>query len=422
MPFEQTFKQTLNGWNGAFTQIYQDFYDGNADVPVINTVATGYVVYDTMTGYKLPNYKSIIRSGGNATTSASGVKYSGRPGFYQAKGKATSVLDPKLVKTAEIYGNPAGLSYPDQGSLPAEIITKVSNRAISKFISRANSVRSSVEAGQDFGELKEALKAMTNPAGALRDYVLSYFPRVRKLKARYRKRRDLKKALADTYLEWTFGWKPLAQDIADAYVGIQNANNVLPAYPIEGGASETYSGATSLLGIGNGTVACYLNVTETSTYQVRIKGVMRTRSVDNRVGFDQVLQLELPDFLPTAWDLLPYSFIVDYFTNIGDIVSAYSFRFQDLAWVCMTNRTQYKKEFSTAYLQFGYGPPFYDSAEVNGGGGNTVLKRVNFTRGIPDNSALIPSFAFSLPTSKKPWINMGALLVSNAKSIVPVFR
>lgn len=48
------------------------------------------------------------------------------------------------------------------------------------------------------------------------------------------------------------------------------------------------------------------------------------------------LGLDLSSFAPTVWEVIPYSFVADYFTNIGDMIDAASFPRSTLSWVAKT--------------------------------------------------------------------------------------
>lgn len=55
------------------------------------------------------------------------------------------------------------------------------------------------------------------------------------------------------------------------------------------------------------------------------------REVPDNRDWHTRMGLTIQEFVPTVWELIPYSFVVDYFTNIGDVVNyAYS---ANLNWV-----------------------------------------------------------------------------------------
>jgi hypothetical protein len=418
---ELTHKQSNVGFSGVLHELFITTDHGTVSSFERQTV-TSKTALDTLDGVKNPYWRSIIRAGGNATTGATGTRYKGQPPFITAIIDATH-FSGTLTQHAEVFGNPAVASYPTPDiGLPSDVVTRVTNRALSKFIADCNSKRSSIEAGQDLGELKQSIEAILNPLGSLRQHVLGYFSSVKKLKRSIKHVPSLKKALADTYLEWTFGWNPLVSDIAQGYVGLQNANNVFPTYPVNGHATESFNGTNSIVNSGNAALDVYLAVKSVGQFSVRYKGSMRTGSVGGQVSSAQVLQLQLPDFLPTAWDLLPYSFIADYFVNIGDIVSAVAFRTSDLAWLCKTVRTSTTRTIGPLLCKSAYQPPQYTVNTEFIGGGSSSLTGTLFQRSAPEPSSLIPTLQFNLPLRSKPWVNMGAIMASSTRGLVPLWK
>jgi hypothetical protein len=43
--------------------------------------------------------------------------------------------------------------------------------------------------------------------------------------------------------------------------------------------------------------------------------------------------LDPGNWLPTIWELIPYSFVVDYFSNVQEVISSYTFNQQSAMWV-----------------------------------------------------------------------------------------
>jgi hypothetical protein len=128
----------------------------------------------------------------------------------------------------------------------------------------------------------------------------------------------------------------------------------------------------------------------------------------------QELQLDLPHFLPTVWDLIPYSFVVDYFTNIGDYLSGLSLRFSDVSWGCKTVSTESGYLFGPWYWGPNSVPQNQEELAVCYGGGGSWNNRRG-TRSILTPSDLAPKLQFSLPFSSRPWENIGALILSRLR-------
>jgi len=407
------------------------FDGGHSLVPydVTDTNSSSIHLVDSFVGEKLPNWKSIIRSGGNATTPASGVKYHIDQAFQSIGVGYRHLPDYDFwtqSNNGEIYGY-VNLDIPSFFTPPLDVVASVTNRVIRRFLEKSESVRSSVESGQDFGEYKESLESMIRPLSSLKKHVLGYFPSLMKVKKRYRDVVSLKKALTDTYLEWTFGWKPLAADVADAFVGLQNRSRFSNRQMVSASASETFGGNSEEIG-GLFTIGP-LVISQTkksySSFTMRYKGAIETSvKKDGLISRSQVLQLDLPHFLPTAWDLLPYSFIADYFTNVGDIIRAFSLIDCRPSWGVKTIRTRGIIEYGPLM----HGKPFYSPGQAStifkwSSGGSSKYVKTSFQRTALDPSIdFIPSFQFSLPTSHKPWENLAVLLLAHSNSLVPFFK
>jgi hypothetical protein len=391
-----------------------------------HTFGTPFKGSSTRTGIKLPSWQSVIRNGGNATTPLVGTRYVGTGSFITA-GVEWQRQDGHGYEDygAEYYGHPL---YPtlfnSTPAAPASVVTNVTNRCIRKFLDRAEAVRSSVEAGQDFGEYKETLHGMISPLGQLRKHVLSYFPKVRKLRKLYGDARSLTKALADTYLEWTFGWKPLVSDIAQAYVGLQNRNRFGDRQAIRVSAADNFqvsppaSNQLSSLG-GLGSLSISNRVT--GYYTVVMYGMIRTgTSQDGTVSRAQVLQLDLPHFVPTIWDLIPYSFIVDYFVNVGEIIRSLSTIDSVFMWGGQDQITDHIQEYSDAVISDFAQPAYMTKVQSWAHGGRGRFEHRLTNRSVLVPAGLIPKVQITLPLSSKPWVNMGAIMASHLSSLIPL--
>lgn len=117
------------------------------------------------------------------------------------------------------------------------------------------------------------------------------------------------------------------------------------------------------------------------------------------------------EFVPTIWNLLPWSFLVDYFTNIGDVLEATFFDRSGVTWTSMTSVTE------TVYSSHVRPLPLNGWSGSISGGSCKVTKKVMSRSEI---APLIPTLEVSLPGSPQKWINMAALLAQH-KKLVPYF-
>jgi hypothetical protein len=385
----------------------------------------------SFTGDFNPGWRDQIKGGGGATTNANGSLATITPGFLDLISVVQATSADHTLYSDTIVGIPSLQGFRTQESPPSDsIVTDVTNRAIRKFLDSADSARSSIEFGQDLGEWKETIHGLIHPVQTLRDYVFHHLAKVTKLtqmitvgKKTYllrgvKHKASLSKMVADTWLEFKFGWNPLAADIGKAYADFTNNRNHQAVHPVYGSGHVpfiTYDGPVTGIQGSIGQANCRLRVT--GVYQVRLKGAIRTGAVNGRLGAAQLLQLDLPHFAPTIWDLLPYSWIVDYFTNVGDIIRSLCFNTSDLVWGNKTIRTEYTYEYFWSYSAQ---PPnqFFTMVFAGGATVNPVGLVVNFTRNAIYPGDLIPRVQISLPLgSLKPWENLTALFVGRQKEI-----
>lgn len=413
--------------------IHREYTNENSSIsgtgPLIKNSVTNYGdttgLADTFTGTYNPAWKAEVRAQSGATTSASGELYeiASLPWLFGELQVERNIAFPSLYQYLNYtcHGNPLS-GFPSVFSAVADLntVNLVTARAYSSFLDEAKSAISSFQSGQDIAELHQTIESIVHPLKSLRAHVSQYFAKASKLK-RLRNIPTRKKALADAYLEWTFGWNPLSADIADGIVGL--SKNRFNATPVSGYGARNYSGSDlrSQNDTSNLFVVSLRNVK--SKYSMRLKGSVNAfYSKSPRVL--QELQLLPEDFVPTAWNLLPYSFVIDYFLNIGDIINSYSFPTAAIRWVNESLRDEtktvvtYNGDYRTFNAQF---PPdlfvnrvYYVSCN------NLDVTYRRFSRSARSSSSITPPLVFEIPKlSAKPWLNMAALVTGSARRLTP---
>jgi hypothetical protein len=134
------------------------------------------------------------------------------------------------------------------------------------------------------------------------------------------------KETASRHLEYIFGVKPLIQDLRNIWAFNRKAENSLGflmrnrgKYVLVGAQDKYVSPAGALPSIGSFTfveaVKAYLDTTLTANMGAQ----GRVRTDLNRVSMWRAYSdyFGLGRVLDVAWELVPYSFVVDWFTNCG---------------------------------------------------------------------------------------------------------
>ena len=117
------------------------------------------------------------------------------------------------------------------------------------------------------------------------------------------------------------------------------------------------------------------------------------------------------EFVPTLWELIPYSFLVDYFTNVGGIIASWSYRSLGTDWVA--KNVKWERSAITDNINFHWAPDYFDPAGydhwIEGHPGVSVVTERKVLR-VPEVIVSTPSLELHVPgmTSLK-WINILAL-------------
>lgn len=253
---------------------------------------------------------------------------------------------------------------------------------------------------------------LRRPASSLRDGFSAYLKRTRRLRrGRHPKARELRKALSGMWLEYVFGWKPLLGDIEAAAVAYKTLADRVKTSFCTGGAFETISSSVVEIPQFHPNYLRWTDITvEKKTDRLRFKGVVKhafdgiQQDTASRVAALSGFRLE--EFVPTVWELIPYSWVVDYFTNIGDILNGMHAVNADMAWISLsrwataTKRTSRKADPSWATEQLGKECRVLCSDRPFEG------SRVRYTRTSP--ALAVPNLQLTFASSWQ-WVNLLAL-------------
>jgi hypothetical protein len=375
----------------------------------------------TRTGDRNPNYKSQIERGQNASTDffAEELKYSFTPGYYYLSRVGTNTSTPSSIHTvtSSVRSAPA-VGPPDSTFLG---VTTASNLASIDFFKKARKAQRAFQALPFFGELTEVISMIRNPAKILRGGISDYIKTVKKRSRRLDRLPDtqFKKGIgvlcADLWLENAFGWQPLLKDIDDGAKALAKlATHTVHLHKmVRGDGSELIEQVdpTVVNTIGTSTsITAYLNNIESKLSEVRYYGKVRLADSDTSLMQPRLLGVTLSDVIPAAWELIPWSFLIDYFTNIGDVIESWAFHKADLAWATKVIRQTNKTSLSWTHI------PELNTATFKVLGqsakdGASVSTRKQVSR-VANATIPVPSFRFELPFGSNKWINIGALIAA----------
>lgn len=349
------------------------------------------------TAANVPKYKQLIAQGSSATGSLVVEAFRHRQFLAESSW---------LVGSTTYKANRGGLGpiTLNSGYLNGSVKTTAQNAASLAIRQRISQEQNPFKGMTFLGELRDTIAMIKSPARGMRE-LLTEFGKQRVVDKRRLSRPDLSKALADSWLELQFGWKPLLSDLDDAAraaAGICHANGIVRLSvardAITSTSNVTSSGADT--GVSG---ACRIDqhwvYHARQSYHVGLK-----TSVEAQTPLDNLLSrsgFSLDEVVPTIWELLPWSFFIDYFSNIGDVLQATSVDMSNVAWVSGTLRESVElRQASQAIATSGNKVLLNGSAFAWG-------KYERITR----SSASVPNpvLRFRLPGSDTKFLNIAAL-------------
>ncbi|DAD50488.1 TPA_asm: maturation protein [ssRNA phage Gephyllon.4_5] len=353
-----------------------------------------------------PDWKDRIARGDNATTAMSaegGIRRMGSPGYLF---QMNNLIGNPLNRTfSEVQGDIAfpSIITPDP---PLSFSTPVLNQAKMDIINKIDGANNSLKGLICLGEFGETVRMVNGAGKRLLNGVRNYLDDVNRLARRSSPRRLLRD-IGGKWLEYAFGWKPLISDIDDGLNGLHRIQSERPPRILVRSSRRN----SEIIQISPETESYFgWQVRRTfdarHEYGCRIYGSVGINL--SRGRFQHEFGFTPQEFIPTMWELIPYSFLVDYFVNIGAIISAYSLNKSFIRWLAIG---QMRGVSLTSTVTADNPPPF--GWEINerivSPGKPYQYRRWTKERNALDLGHLAPDLEFSIPGSGTRWVNMAAL-------------
>lgn len=255
------------------------------------------------------------------------------------------MTDCRVLVRSPPYGTPNG-NYPGDYAkwAPTFSINHRSaqdafNAAYSQFKRRLSD---SAELAVTLAERKQALIMMTNRLIQIRRFTVEVrrgnFRRASQILGMSRTPSGLKagsKRLANNWLEYHFGWSPLVSDIFGA---LDLLTKPIPNTRIRA------------RGYGWETTYWTNNVDSDATEIRNVKCQLLADFWIENPNLHLASQLGFINPVSIAWELVPFSFVVDWFVNVSDIIGSMTdfagVQFENPATTYLSNITQYKHQFT----------------------------------------------------------------------------
>lgn len=291
--------------------------------------------------YSWPPYghTNDLVTGSTGTTTT--IKDNVNPNFRNIQSKGGIIMSDCVISrvSREITSGSQSASVPGwagtltgdlirmlEGAPPAKPATDVlpANRTNLFIKAFANINNTPVMAGENLATLGQTVGMLRSPFGSARKLI----QRIRNKAQRYTKKtgRMVPQAMADAWLEERYGWKPIILDcreiikeshkVRDSFDRVRRVARAGDSFSTKGSGSwplkENVGGGRASEGTESWEISTRHNV-----------GVIYW--VTNGTSSDQLAAFfgtRLRDIPATLWELTPFSFVADWFTNIGDWIQA----------------------------------------------------------------------------------------------------
>jgi hypothetical protein len=382
----------------------------------LNTESTAHDVQsftimatDTRDGISNPGYRQAISRGNSAGT----VLTATREQFQYLKSINVTVRYVGADGSdyfSRTKGHTTAAQYPFVQS--SNILTKVAeDRAMSKFLKAVRGVQQSFSGQIFLGELREALHMLRHPADALNRALADYVHAVKRKKRQSPK--QWSKALGGLWLEHSFGWKPFINDIEDAIKAYRRLKEIPHVVPISssGADMKDVGTTTSLVGF-----AAYVLLREIIQVSddcfVKNRGAVWCEASGTSFATD-LFGFRWSEFVPTAWELLPWSFLADYFSNVGDVLENSVTNTSSLRWfnqsIVSTRHRMVVHTPDGSAIKNGLGTRFRAVQLESPGYHNAISRSVVRTW---NAQVYVPPVTFEFPGKTAQYLNMAALLLA----------
>lgn len=418
-------------WKRPYNQPMSVRYDGQV-------LSLGY----TRTGSHNPKYRSWIKSGLNA---------SGDMTVTVQNSEAEDRKDRVIWRTSTDPNQPAYSQMNEHGvegivtntGTPVIVVqhsgssSMVNARAIAirclqrKWTAR----RRQFQGGVFLAEFGKTVQMVVKPAKALQSKALSFSRRASKLAKRLPRGDSWRKTMADTWLEATFGWRPLLADINDGARALARTvtRDVLERQQFRCFGQDEQPVTQSVLGHGpigyDGTYSVWYTTQRSvvSRSIVILYGVWSAKTENSSSAASSAWRLaslsgfNWEDVAPQVWEVIPWSFLVDYFINVGDVIEASCNTLNGPLWVEEVNILE-TEDLRKITLNVPFTKDQYAGKIVSIDGPDTTCKGSYRTVTRKEYTGpLQPTLRFQLPVDMQ-WLNIAALAAGGKPFTQPFIR
>jgi hypothetical protein len=195
------------------------------------------------------------------------------------------------------------------------------DQAVTQAWSRASI--SEVQGLVSAGELNETVSSLFSIARRL----IKVAKAIKRLDANALKKEFTAKELADRYMELRYSLRPLVGEISGTYKAIKTLGNVNKRLTFRGAKTDLFSDTET---VTNDSSTWYVyGAHQVVDYERTINMSVKVRAgvLCETWADDLIAKFGLLDIPESMWELVPFSFVVDWFFNIGQKIAAFSYNY-----------------------------------------------------------------------------------------------
>jgi len=268
------------------------------------------------------DWRHRILTGQDATSVlvGTGTTIKNDRGFIQATGKKPPVLGHTWTSRGRITPHVSGLLHPDVVPHP-----DADNRAATELLSSYRDAVSAFQGANFAAEFLECVTLFTSPLKSIFGKSVGLANAIGKAKGvAYSNPRRYAQKISSAYLGYQFAVAPLAADLSAAASGFQQfMENRIKVKGISGKGSaeeEIESSVKTHPDMGALAIQSYQCM---KLSQVRYHGKVGM-SFSGMGSLMAQMGFSAPDIVPSVWEAVPFSFLIDYFTNVSETLARLS--------------------------------------------------------------------------------------------------
>lgn len=316
----------------------------------------------------------------------------------------------------------------------------VENAALMKILEKIKHEQQHADSMVAIAEMGDVIRQFGAPFSAILELSNRRLNRIssemRGIRGVQRKIRFLE-IVTRSYLEYAFGLAPLIEDTRKTAEALarwkaEKAGELPQPTHLELKATARQRQATNVMGSVRQLGASWLwyrDYTKVETevgcrYTVHLKHSLQADFGSNE-RLLQLLGFDPMNWVPTIYEVIPWSWLADYFLNIGNILEAGFTDTSHVEWIQKTVRRETVK--STTIRQ----DPDYTRSTIGGSGyvfdfgglgmGSSSVKRITLNRTLPSTLG-VPQLTLSYPNSWAKLANTAAALMNRRpKSNAPLW-